>query len=137
MSDRLAELRRQRALIQEHLAWLEREIAAETSGARPATVMSRPSPPEILASGNGTPALSEQPSLSGVAPTAAALATTSVPGPGATPAAADADRILEQYRVGEASLQTDVRKGCFLYFGVAFALLIGVVALLYFLLSAR
>jgi hypothetical protein len=28
MSDRLPELRRQRALVAEHLAWLDREIAA-------------------------------------------------------------------------------------------------------------
>ena len=39
MPDRLAELRRQRALVQEHLAWLEREIAATEktpSATRPA-----------------------------------------------------------------------------------------------------
>lgn len=36
MSDRLAELRRQRQLMQEHLAWLDREIATETGKAAPA-----------------------------------------------------------------------------------------------------
>ena len=35
MSDRLSELRRQRALIQQHADWLDREIAA-CSGPRPA-----------------------------------------------------------------------------------------------------
>ena len=36
MSDRLTELQRQRALAQEQLAWLDREIARETGAATPA-----------------------------------------------------------------------------------------------------
>ncbi|HSY54793.1 MAG TPA: hypothetical protein VK785_10120 [Opitutaceae bacterium] len=34
--DRLQELRRQHALVQEHLAWLDREIASTAGGAAPA-----------------------------------------------------------------------------------------------------
>lgn len=40
VSDRLAELRRQRALVQQHLAWLDEEIAAaEGAATRPAAPM--------------------------------------------------------------------------------------------------
>jgi hypothetical protein len=46
VSDRLSELQRQRGLLREHLAWLEREIAAEAGGPRPAA----PLPLETLAS---------------------------------------------------------------------------------------
>jgi hypothetical protein len=37
MADRLKDLQRQRALVQEQLAWLEREIARESGGLPPAT----------------------------------------------------------------------------------------------------
>ncbi len=43
MSDRLEELRRQRALQREHLEWLDREIAA-LEGAAPPLIGSAPSP---------------------------------------------------------------------------------------------
>lgn len=42
MSDRLAELHRQRALVQTHLAWLDHEIAGEA--ARPAATARPPAP---------------------------------------------------------------------------------------------
>jgi hypothetical protein len=35
VSDRLAELQRQRELLRDHLAWIEREIAAESGLSRP------------------------------------------------------------------------------------------------------
>jgi hypothetical protein len=47
VSDRLDELRRQRALQREHLDWIEREIAALEAAARAAP---GPLPPPILAS---------------------------------------------------------------------------------------
>ena len=40
--DRLQELRRQRALVQEHLVWLDREIAALSGGVRPAVPPAAP-----------------------------------------------------------------------------------------------
>jgi hypothetical protein len=43
MSDRLPELRRQRALVAEHLAWLDREIAAE--GGETSATPAAPLPP--------------------------------------------------------------------------------------------
>ncbi len=46
MSDRLTDLRRQRAAIQQHLDWLDREIAAEQTGpgAPPAPAPAAPVP---------------------------------------------------------------------------------------------
>lgn len=42
MSDRLAELQRQRALLQAHLSWLDREIAAAAGKSSPAEGASSP-----------------------------------------------------------------------------------------------
>ncbi|MDD3179610.1 MAG: hypothetical protein PHQ04_04585 [Opitutaceae bacterium] len=44
MSDRLIELQRQRALLQEHLAWIDHEIAAETNRPGVATPQGRTAP---------------------------------------------------------------------------------------------
>jgi hypothetical protein len=54
MSDRLPELRRQRALVAEHLAWLDREIADAGSEA-PATPVT-PAPPAKPAGAVDVPA---------------------------------------------------------------------------------
>jgi len=49
MPDRLDDLRRQRALVQEQLAWLDREIAAQSSSpARPAQPSTLPVAPATL-----------------------------------------------------------------------------------------
>jgi hypothetical protein len=116
MADRLEELRRQRALVQQHLEWLDREIAAEAgktqraeTGAKLAAVVTSPAK------------LTAPPAAPGIAPQA-------------NP---DAEKILDEYRVAPASLHSDVRKGCFLYFGAALAIFFGVVAILYFALSRR
>lgn len=121
-ADRLAELHRQRALLREHLAWLDREIAeASPRGDLPAP----PLPPAAPAS---PPA--------GVLPTppapvkAESAATVS-------PAALAPEAILDEYRVAPDTLRTDVRKGCFLYFVGAFAVLAVCVMVLYYALSRR
>ncbi len=99
MSDRLAELQRQRALLQEHLAWLDREIAAET-GSRPARTFATEKPAIISATVSGS---------SGTV---------------------DAEGIIAKYASEPKSLKENVRKGCFLYFALAFvALALAVVAL--------
>jgi hypothetical protein len=90
MPDRLQELLRQKTLLDEHAAWLEREIAAEkarTGGIPPPTDLSGPS-------GGPQPAISD----------------------------AEADAMLEQYRANPQSLQHEVKRGCFLYFFGALAL---------------
>jgi hypothetical protein len=118
MSDRLAELRRQRALVQEHLAWLDREIAAAE---------------KISSAPTSAPALSSAPaSESRGIPSAATAAIASV----AISDAADSDAILEKYRVPPDTLKSDLRKGCFLYFAAAMLLFaLGVVGLYYALRS--
>ena len=100
----MTELQRQRALMQEHLAWLDREIAAQN-------LISRVSTPPIATPLAPVPPVSLEP-------------------------ATEADAIIAQFGSDTKSLQTDVRRGCFLYFYLAFAVVgLGVLAL--YLYSTR
>lgn len=108
MSDRLKDLQRQRALAQEQLAWLDREIARETGATATA-----PTPP--------------------AAPAAPAPVT-----PANADAARLADEILARYKDEAASSPGDVKRGCYLYFALAFVLLgLGLVALYFYSASRR
>jgi hypothetical protein len=112
MSDRLQELLRQKALLDEHAAWLTREIAQEQarSGARPAPAV----PPAATA-----PAPAPGPAVA-VAPASAVPAALE----------AEADAIIDQYRESDKTVQQNVKRGCILYFVAALALLaLGVVAI--------
>ena len=123
MADRLAELLRQRALLQEHLAWLDREIAKASNSASPAlTALPILKPPLLAPSIPAPPTTVRRLPLASSAPVIA---------PAADARADDADEILEQYRVAPAALQTDIRKGCLLYFIGALVFVGGVVAGLY------
>ncbi len=106
MPDRLAELRRQRALVQEHLAWLEREIARTggDAGAAPS------------ATAGSVPAVS-------AAPVAAR-----------EPSDASVEKIVAHYRTSPDAVRDDVRRGCFLYFAIALMFLALAVAGLWFAL---
>ena len=108
--DRLDDLHRQRALVQEHLAWLDREIAADKAARRPAPWP--PSPPHA----------------------SAAPASPSPIAAHADETALVAEAIAKDYLVPSAAVKTDVKKGCFLYFALAFVLLAAGVAGLYFAL---
>jgi hypothetical protein len=120
--DRIAELRRQRALVQEHLAWIDGEIAKETG----VTAFSSTSETNAAA-----PITSDaKMPVAGAAPAITAPATTA----GSEDVDALADAAMAEYRVSPDALQNDVRKGCFLYFAAAFALLAVVVAVLWFAL---
>jgi hypothetical protein len=88
MSDRLKELQHQRALAQEQLAWLDREIARE-NGAAPA-----PAP------------LPGQPAAPGPVVTPAMV----------TPAVPSAEEILARFHTPTDVTTRDVKKGCYLYF---------------------
>ncbi|MCC7413607.1 MAG: hypothetical protein IT495_18490 [Gammaproteobacteria bacterium] len=115
MSDRLAELVRQRALVQEHLAWLNREIAHAADAAKSATA--------------AVPTAAPVPATTASAPPAAKpRAPAASP---ASPRAIDADEIIAQYQATPANLKQDVRKGCLLYFSAALVLLGLVVTVLY------
>lgn len=116
MSDRLAELRRQRALVQTHLAWLDAEIARTAGTLPPAAPASSASAAPAAAAGGALPPVA---------------ATEDPPR-----MVAAADTILEEYRVPESTLKSDVRKGCFLYFIAAFAAVAAGVLVLYFLFRA-
>ena len=112
-SERLQQLRRQRELAAEQLAWLDREIAA--------------------ASGAPVPAPAEPPLVRPVVSPTMPVAAPAPAAPGLTPqAAADAEAILAQYRVEPDSMKSDVKKGCFLYFFAALAVVALVVVVLYF-----
>ncbi|MFT3828428.1 MAG: hypothetical protein QM691_01855 [Opitutaceae bacterium] len=117
MQDRLAELRRQRALVAEHLAWLDRELAA----AAPAEAASpssenKPRPASDLAA--PPPGLPAGP-----------LAPADNPPPDSTPHAA-----LPEAKPAE--IRSDVRRGCFLYFAIATLLGLAGVALIIWLSQA-
>lgn len=146
MSDRLAELRRQRALVEDHLAWLEREIAvAEKAGG--VGLPTSPSP-AITSTPSGALAQAAAPlrpapaSIAGNQPPASPLRpaepplviSTPAPQPTASsrlfprtiattqqPALPSAS--LGEYRVSPGAVKEDVRKGCLLYFAAAFVLL--------------
>lgn len=135
MSDRLAELRRQRALVQQHLAWLDAEVAALEKPAAGQPIS------QVL------PTAAERPSPAPTTPFPAAGGThetlSAAPRPRPLPATATSatagsvDALLAEYRVEPTALKNDVRKGCFLYFAAALALLALVVAILYLTLSSR
>lgn len=112
MSDRLHELQRQRALAQEQLAWLDREIAAEVAKT------GAPAPP---------PPHAAETALAAAQLAAAARRSTHTL---ETVLPADAEKILAQYQTSPSSIKSDVKRGCFLYLALAFALLaVGFVAL--------
>jgi hypothetical protein len=115
MSDRLTELQRQRALAMERLAAIERDIAIELGGApRPA------------------PAPAPTPAVPPIPPSARPLENRPAP-----VSAEDADAIIARFQREARPVQTNVKLGCFLYFFAALALLVGGLALFYFLHQHR
>ena len=102
MTDRLQKLLRQRALIQEHLAWLDREIAENqevpplpTSIARPSQIIAAPPPSTINPSD-------------------------------------EAEKILGQFQKNTGDLQTDTRRGCLFIFSIAMGLFVLSVIVAYY-----
>jgi len=109
VSDRLNELKRQRAIAQEQLAWLDREIARESGAAAPVA----PTPP---------------------APAAPVVAPETA---GPAHAEAEVEAMMAQYRSDPDSLQGNVKRGCFLYFFAALGLLLLAVLAFYFVRTSR
>jgi hypothetical protein len=115
MPDRLADLRRQRALVQDHLAWLDREIAEAAA----ATNVSPPAPPRSAVDDLVERSPAPRARISAVAMPEAANA---IP----------VEALIEDYRVSPVSLKSDLRKGCLIYLACGLALLGVAVAALYF-----
>lgn len=114
MSDRLSHLQRQQALLREHLAWIESEIAAESGKSAPSPLA------PILPSSQ--PRASAPPSL----PVSSTGSITAAP-------PAEVDALIEQYATTERQNPADIRRGCFLVFTAAFLLLAGVVGAVWLL----
>ena len=133
--DRLAELRRQRSLVSEHLAWLDREIdrieqdttrsaaPSPSPGEAPATLIT---PTEAIA-GNLSPVRTE-PALTASGPAVGPAADVTLPDP---------EILLEEFRAPPGAVKRDVRQGCLLYFVGALVLLGIGVAILYFTIGSR
>jgi hypothetical protein len=132
MPDRHSELLRQRALVLEHLAWLDREIASTNPLSAVPAVPTLPVAPSVTT----PPAASMVPASDAADPAIPLLSPVSAAQTEPVPAL-ESDGILEQYRVTPAAVHQDVRKGCFLYFAAAFVVLGIVVAILYFAISTR
>ncbi len=105
MSDRLKELQRQRALAQEQAAWFEREIARE-SGVAPSDLPPVPTPAA------DAPAEPEK-EMSAVDK--------------------EAEKILARFRHVEHPVRDEVKRGCLIYFFLAFGLLALALVGFYFL----
>jgi hypothetical protein len=99
VSDRSDELRRQRDLLREHLAWIEREIAREA--AEPTFASPVEEPPPRLA----------QPQLS----------------VSASDADRDAEAILAEFRRSAPTVEAQTKRGCILYFAAGVGLLLVII----------
>jgi len=113
MSDRLEELRKQRALVQQHLTWLDHEIAAVT--------VTRLTLPPFAMRGNTRPPV----------PSATTPAT---PKSGATRAPMSASSIpeLAEFQVDPDDVHGDTRRGCIIYSAIAFLVLVLIMGVIYF-----
>ena len=122
--DRLAELRRQRALVAQHLAWIDSELTAAGAGqtsqpvAAPASTM-----PSAVSDEPGEPATPA--TLASSEDAALALAQTR------------ADEIIEKYRATEALDPRAAQRGCLGLFGALFALAGFVILAIYYFRYVR
>jgi hypothetical protein len=110
VSDRSDELRRQRDLLREHLAWLEREMAKE-AGMAPDEGEPRPLAPRI-----NPPRISVT----------------------ASDADRDAEAILAEFRRSSPAIEQQTKRGCILYFAIIVSVLLAVaLGLAYFYTKSR
>jgi len=127
MSDRLRHLQRQQTLLREHLAWIEAEIAREST--------STPPPLLIPAAPPATPANQEPSPTPELAPTpkpAARLSDSSQPAPTTdSTSALDVDELIQRFAAEEHENPEASRRGCLLIFGTSLLLLVSIVALVW------
>jgi hypothetical protein len=107
MSERLRNLQRQQALLREHLAWLDGELAREA----------RESSHAIAPEANAT-----------LTPSTSALTASPV---GAQDFSPDADALIERYASSDRQNPADLRRGCLLIFSAVLFLIIMTVAIVW------
>jgi hypothetical protein len=112
VSDRLNELRRQRALVEQQLAWLDAEIAAASAKTRPLVPTAQPSTSE-LASPIESISLHDE------------------------PGSAELAELISEQKAAPAQSAAEVRRGCFVAFGVLLLLLAAAVFALYLYTKSR
>lgn len=115
MPDRLDELRKQRALVQQHLTWLDHEIASVT--------VTRLTLPPFAMRGNTRPPI---PGAVGTNPATPRSGTTRSPLTGA------AIPELAEFQVDPDNVQGDTRRGCIIYSAIAFLVLVAICIVIYF-----
>lgn len=113
---RLDELRRQRALLSEVLASVDRQIAEEEQSAAAASTPAATAP--VALHSDELRDETRRDSAASKAPDSPQ----------------DADAILKEYSVPSGDLQRDVRRGCLVYFAVGCLVFALLVVALYFLL---
>src|SRR4051812_44445051 len=115
MADRLQELLQQRALIKEHLAWLEGEISA-ASGRPAASEVRERFPPALspAAATASTPAQRSAPRFPASTGTVAPL-----------PARDESDALIAEFAAQEKTSPVPTKKGCWIFFCAALLLVGG------------
>jgi hypothetical protein len=112
VSDRSDELRRQREIVRQHLAWLDRELASR----------------------EGIPAPEPLPNVAQDYPSV----PPRYPSVSASDADRDAESILDEFRQPAPSIEAQTKRGCILYFAIGVGLLLAVViATVYFYSRGR
>lgn len=121
---------RQRALLREHLAWLDRQIDEEE---RKSPVTAPLAPPAAAK-------LTLRPQLPASSPApAVAIPAAEAPPVLADTSAADAaaESILEEYRAQQATVVPSVKRGCYAYFFLAMFFFVGLIVLFYYYVKMR
>jgi hypothetical protein len=129
VSDRLNDLQRQRALAQEQLAWLEREIAREIGSSPPPAPPAVP-PPRPAAVAALPPA--EAPVISSAKSAAVPAAAPTSPAP-----ETDAEALLARFKDESTGTPADAKRGCLVYFSAGMGLLVLAVLAWYFVTVHR
>jgi hypothetical protein len=111
VSDRSDELRRQRELLRQHLAWLDREIAQADAEAPQGGPILKQQPPRIIPPAFSVDALDGD---------------------------RDAEAILAEYRTSAPGVESQTKRGCIIYFAAAMAVFLAVsAALIYYFEKSR
>ncbi|MDB6093404.1 MAG: hypothetical protein JWM32_966 [Verrucomicrobia bacterium] len=124
MSDRLASLRHQRALVEQQLDWLDQEIAALEAPGPAAT------PARAIPSSASLPTPAPTPAPQPLQSPLYAKPLLRTPKP--APPAIDVLEDFPEYQADPANMQSEARRGCLIYTVIAFVVLILAMTAIYF-----